>query len=79
MGRKFALETYLREVAKDLIGRGILRQQQGWTVVEILRQEPSAVFGSIVRDLGDAGLSVGKEIVGGAVQGFLSAVFGRRE
>lgn len=74
MDRREALLVYLREVARDLITRGMVRNHQGWTVTEILRQEPAVVFGSIVKDLSDAGLSVGREIVGGFAQTLLGAV-----
>lgn len=66
--------VYLREVAKDLITRGMVRNHQGWTVTQILRQEPAVVFGSIVKDLSEAGLSVGREIIGGFAQSLFGAV-----
>ncbi len=75
MERREALRLYLLEVAKDLIKRGIIEARGGKTVVDMLKQHPSEMFASIVRDLKEAGFSVGQEIVGGAIQGFMSAVF----
>jgi len=78
MDRRDALRDYLREVARDLVMRGIIRDRQGWTPIQILKQEPSAVFGSIIKDLKESGFAIGQEIIGGAVQGFLGEVFSRR-
>ena len=78
MDRQEALRDYLREVARDLIMRGVIRDRQGLTPMQILKQEPAVVISSIVRDLKDAGFSIGQEILGGAVQGFFGAVFGGR-
>lgn len=76
MNRKESLREYLRSVARDLITRGIVRNHQGWTPAQILRQEPAAVFGSILHDLKDAGLSVGGEVVSGFANAVGSAVHG---
>ena len=75
MNRQEALRLYLLEVAKDLLRRGIIESRQGKNVIDMLRQHPSEMFASIVRDLKEAGFSVGQEIVGGAISGFMSAIF----
>lgn len=72
--RQEALRNYLREVAKDLVLRGVLRHQKGQTVIDLLKQDVPAVVGSILRDFKDAGFSIGMEIVGGA----WNAIFSRR-
>lgn len=73
-GRQVALADYLREVALDLVMRGIVRNHQGWTPVQILLQEPAVVWGTVVRDFKQAGFSVGKDIIGGFAQTILGAV-----
>ena len=73
--RKEALLGYLREVARNLIQRGIIRNRvHGQSFIEILQQEPSVVFSSILRDLSDAGLSLKNEIVGGMFDAAKSAL-----
>lgn len=76
--RNEALRVYLRAVAKDLILRGIIRKQSGQSFIEVLRQEPSTVLGTFIRDLGDAGFSVGTEIVNGAVSSLLNILRGHK-
>lgn len=78
MDRREALLVYLREVARDLVMRGMVRNHQGWTVMQILKQEPAVVFGSIVKDLSEAGLSVGREVGGALLQTVMGSIFGRR-
>jgi len=77
-GRLSLLREYLREVALELIQRGILDAQLGRDPVEILKKRPAEMFGVVVRDLKDAGFSLGNEIVGGLVSGVLSSLITRR-
>lgn len=65
--RQQILLEYLREVAKDLLLRGIIRRQRGQDILEILRQEPSVLAGTLMRDLSEAGFSLKNEIVDGFV------------
>lgn len=74
--RQELLLQYLREVAKDLMIRGIIRRQRGDDVVAILQQEPSEMLASVFRDLKDAGFSLKQEIVGGLAKMFFGAFFG---
>ncbi len=77
MDRREILKEYLREVARDLVMRGIIRNREGYTPIQILQQEPAAVFASIVKDLEEAGLSVGREIAGAVLQTVMGSIFGR--
>ena len=80
--RNALLLAYLREVARDLLLRGIIRQQRGQDVIDILRQEPAIVLSSVIRDLKDAGFSLKQEIAGafvnaakGALGDLISSIF----
>lgn len=72
--RRELLEEYLREVVRDLCTRGIVRKHQGWNLVEYLQSEPAAVFGSIISDLNEAGVSVKNEVVHAAKQTILTTL-----
>lgn len=72
--RHEALLSYLRLVARELIVRGVLRGKQGQDVVDILKEEPAEMMGSIIRDLKTVGFSLGDEIVGGMFRGMFGAL-----
>lgn len=77
--RNELLDEYLREIARDLIARGVIRRQRyNQDLLDIAREEPSVIVGTILRDLKDAGVSVGTELIKGGVEGFLGALFGSR-
>ncbi len=70
-----ALRNYLREVAHQLVLRGIVRIQfKKENFMTILRQAPSEVIGMVVRDLQNAGISVGKELLASAARSALGAL-----
>ncbi len=77
-GRLALLEQYIREVALELIQRGILDAQLGRDPVHILKKRPAEMFGAIVHDLKDAGFSIGNEIIGGLVSGVVGSLISRR-
>lgn len=76
--RRELLHEYLREVARELLHRGAVVRQNGMSLMEVLHKQPSAMVGFIMRDLKEAGFSVGNELVGGAIGGFMQAIFGGR-
>ena len=56
--------------------RGVIRKKHGQSLIQIIQEEPAVFISSFVRDLADAGVSVRDELVGGALKGFLGALFG---
>lgn len=66
------LRSYLLEVTRDLISRGILRHGRGETLDQILRNEWQTVLRSTADDLKAMGL----EAVGGLAGAFMKKVFG---
>lgn len=75
--RQQLLVDYLREVARDLVMRGIIKAQQGVGLADVLREEPQVMLESVVEDLKRAGLAVGEEVISGLVAGVLGAFFKR--
>ena len=72
--RQVKLREYLRELARDMILLGTLRQQMGVNPIQILLQKPAVTMGVILRDLEVAGLSVKNELVEGLKTGLMGAV-----
>lgn len=66
--RRDDLRVYLHRIVHDLIARGIIRRQQGWTLDEILRAEWSTVTREVLEDVTAIGVELGAGIVGGAAR-----------
>lgn len=74
-GRRALLVQYLREVAAELVSRGILDAQLGKDPIEILKKRPSEMLGLMIHDLKDAGFNVGKELMSSAFNGLIGSLF----
>jgi hypothetical protein len=66
------LRSYLLEVTRDLISRGMIRHRRGESLDQILRTEWQTVLHSTADDLKTMGL----EAIGGLAGSFLQKVFG---
>lgn len=74
--RRSALRAYLLEVTRDLLMRGIIKRQQGQTIVQVMRTEGAAVLDSVKEDLSAAGRELGVKLVAGLVEQILGGLVG---
>lgn len=64
--RREALRNYFLAVARDLLGRGMLRRAQGQALADILKTEPRVVLAAVTEDLAVVGAELGIGFLGGA-------------
>jgi hypothetical protein len=65
--RRETLDAYIRAVVGDMIARGVIRQQKGWTIAQILRAEGPKVMAEVMADFETVLTSVGGDLARGAV------------
>jgi hypothetical protein len=59
MSRRAALRSYLTEVARDLVARGIVRRDRGQSLDALLRAEALTVLHEVQDDLTAIGAELG--------------------
>ena len=90
MDRKLALRAYLTEVVRDLMIRGAIRSQQGWTLDRILRTDGRTVINQVFADLAEVSGQIAGELlrgvgglvearVGGFIHSLAESIAGRRK
>lgn len=63
--RRLALKGYFLEVVRDLVARGIVRQQAGQSLADVLRSEPRAVLDEVQADFVAVAAEIGVGLLGG--------------
>jgi hypothetical protein len=78
----------MTEVVRDLMIRGVVRYQQGWSLEAILKTDAPAVLNQVYMDLAEVGGGIAGELLRGVVgvaehklQGIVNSIadaFGKR-
>ncbi len=63
--RRAALRSYFLEVVRDLVQRGVLRQQAGQSLADVLRVEMRVVLGDVQADFAAVAAEIGVGLLGG--------------
>ena len=75
--RREALRSYRMEVVRDLLARGVIRQQSGQTLVQVFRAESQTILSEVSADFAAVGKEIGFSLLNG-IGGLVGTFFGRR-
>lgn len=75
--RREALRAYLMEVVRDLLARGVIRQQSGQTLIQVFRAESQTILSEVSADFAAVGKEIGFSLLNG-IGGLVGTFFSRR-